>query len=71
MIIKIKTVLVKKLKNTKMNESNTMASYLTRILQVEDEHGVVGIIVPVEDLVRTALSKFSKPWATFVTGVLA
>lgn len=53
--------MAKKLKNTKMTESNTMASYLTRIVQVQDEHWVVRVIVPDEDLVRTALSKFSKP----------
>lgn len=64
-------MLREKLRNTKMFELETVASYLTRVEKVQDELGVVGVAFLDDELVRTTLSRFSKPWDTFVISVLA
>ena len=46
-------------------------SYLTRLTQIRDELGVVGSKTKDGELVRIALNGFSKPWDTFVKGVVA
>jgi hypothetical protein len=48
-----------------------MTSYLTKITQVCDQLVVVGEVVTDEELVRTALNGFSKPWAPFIKGIMA
>ena len=45
--------------------------YLTRLTQIRDELGVVGSKTENEELVWIALNDFSKPWDTFVKGVVA
>jgi hypothetical protein len=54
-----------------MTKTNTVASFLTRFSQIRDELAVVGEVVDAVDLVRTALSGFSKPWERFVRGIVA
>ena len=66
-----KMVLREKLSNTKMIESNIVASYLISIQQVRDEIGANGVALLDDELVGTTLSGFSKPWATFVAVILA
>jgi 23S rRNA A1618 N6-methylase RlmF len=60
-----------KIRNTKMTKSNTMTSYLTKITQVRDQLAAVGEVVTDEEMVRTALNSFAKPWAPFINGIVA
>ena len=43
---------------------------LTRPTQIRDELGAVGSKTENEELVRISLNGFSKPWDTFVKGVV-
>ena len=45
--------------------------YLTRLTQIRNELGVVGSKTEDAELVQIALNSFSKPWDTFVKGVVA
>ena len=45
--------------------------YLTRLTQIRDELVAVGSKTKDEELARIALNGFSKPWDTFVKGVVA
>ena len=54
-----KMVLREKLRNTKMMETDTVTTYLTKITQVRDELGAAGEKVEDEELVRHALNGFS------------
>jgi hypothetical protein len=51
-------VLREKLKSTNMSNTDTMASYLTKISQVRDELTIVGEVVKYDELVRTTLNDF-------------
>ena len=48
-----------------------MVPYLIRLTQIKDELGVVGSKTMDELIVWIALNGFSKPWDTFVKGVVA
>ena len=50
-----------KLRESKMTKPDMMTNYLTKITQVRDQLVVVGEVVTNEELVRMALSGFSKP----------
>jgi hypothetical protein len=58
-----------------MTKTNSVTSYLTsylpRFSQIRDELAVVGEVVGPSELVRTALNGFSKPWESFVRGIVA
>ena len=64
-------VLREKLKSIKMAKGEVVISYLTKISQVRDELAADGVVVPNEELVRTALNGVSKPWAMFVEALVA
>jgi hypothetical protein len=66
-----KMVLQEKLRSTKMLKTETITSYLSRFTQIRDELGAVGEIVDSSELVRTALNGFTKPWESFVHGIVA
>jgi hypothetical protein len=66
-----KMVLREKLRDTKMTKLDTVTSYLIKITQVHDQLVVVGEVVSNEELVRTALNGFSKPWAPFIKDIVA
>ena len=66
-----KMVLREKLRNTKMMETDSVTTYLTKITQVRDELGAAGEKVEDEELVRHALNGFSTKWHSFVKGVVA
>jgi hypothetical protein len=66
-----KMVLREKLHSMKMSRSDTVTSCLTIITQIHDELAVVGEKVEDQELVRTALKGFSKPWDAFVHGIVA
>jgi hypothetical protein len=66
-----KMVLQKKLMSIQMLDFKTMTSYLGRFTQIRDELATVREIVDPEFLVRTTLNSFSKPWGSFVRGIVA
>jgi hypothetical protein len=68
---KQKMVLHEKLRSIKMLKSASMTSYLGRFTQTQDELAAIGEIVDPMVLVRTTLNSFSKPWGSFVRGVVA
>jgi hypothetical protein len=66
-----KMVLQEKLRGTKMTKTDSVTSFLTRFSQIRDELAAVGEIVDPSELVRTTLNGFSKPWESFVRGIVA
>jgi hypothetical protein len=64
-------VLREKLKDTKITKLDTMTSYLTMTTKVSDQLAIVGEVVPDEELVRTTMDGFSKPWVPFIKGIVA
>ena len=64
-------VLQEKLRGTKMMKTDIVISFLTRFSQIRDALAVVGEIVDLSELVRIALNDFSKPWESFVRGIMA
>ena len=59
------------MRSTKMAKGERVVPYLTRLTQIRDELGVVGSKTEDDELVQIALNRFSKPWDTFVKGVVA
>jgi hypothetical protein len=53
-----------------MLNSELLTSYLGRFTQICDELATVREIVDPEFLVRTTLNGFSKPWGSFVRGIV-
>ena len=66
-----KMVLQERMCSTKMAKGERVVPYLTRLTRIRDELGVVGSKTVDEELVPIALNGFSKPWDTFVKGVVA
>ena len=54
-----------------MTKGEGVVSYLTRLTRIRDEIRAVGSKTDDEELVRIAINGFSKPWDTFVKGVVA
>jgi hypothetical protein len=63
-------VLQAKLKSIQMLNFETVPTYLDRFTQIRDELAAFGEIVDLDFLVRTALNSFSKPWGSFVRGIV-
>ena len=66
-----KMVLRFKVRATKMSKTNTMATYLTRIMQASDELAAVGETVLDHEMVRMALNSVTEPWKVFIEGIVA
>jgi hypothetical protein len=66
-----KMVLHEKLRGTKMTKTESVTSFLMIFSQIRDELATVGEIVNPSKLVRIALNGFSKPWESFVRGIVA
>ena len=64
-------VLQERMQSTRMAKGEGVVPYLTRLTQIRDELGAVGSKLEDEELVQKALNGFSKPWDTFVKGVVA
>jgi hypothetical protein len=64
-------VLQEKLRSIHMLNLESVTSYLGRFTQIRDELAVVREIVDLDFLVRIALNNFSKPWGSFVRGIVA
>ena len=54
-----------------MAKGEGVVPYITRLTQIKDELGYVGSNTIYEELIRIALNGFSKPWDTYVKGVMA
>ena len=54
-----------------MLKTESVTSYLGRFTQIRDELVAVGEIVDLHFMVRTTLNSFSKPWGSFVQGIVA
>jgi hypothetical protein len=54
-----------------MLKDESVTSYLGRYTQIKDELVVVGEVVDLDSMVRTALNNFTKPWGPFVHGIVA
>ena len=63
-------VLQERMRSRKMTKGEGVVPYLTRLTQIRDELGAVGSKTDDEELVWIALNGFSKPWHTFVKGVV-
>jgi hypothetical protein len=48
-----------------------ISSFLARFTQIRDELGAVGEVIQPNSLVRQALQSFTKPWGTFIQGIVA
>jgi hypothetical protein len=66
-----KMVLQEKLNGIQMLKSESVISYLGRFTQTRDELAAVEEIVDPDFLVMTTLNDFSKPWGSFVRGIVA
>jgi hypothetical protein len=64
-----KLVLREKLRNIKMANSESVASYLTRFTQVKDKLARAGETVPDRDMVSFALLGFPKSWENFIDAI--
>ena len=64
-------VLQERMCNTKMTKGEGVVPYPTRLIQIRNELVDIGSKTDDEELVRIALNGFSKPWDTFVKGVVA
>ena len=54
-----------------MAKGEGVVPYIMSLTQIRDELGDVGSKTVDEELVRIALNGFSKPWDTFIKGVVA
>ena len=66
-----KMVLQERMGNTKMAKGEGVVPYLMRLTQIRDELGAIGSKIVDQELVQIAFNGFSKPWDTFVKGVVA
>jgi hypothetical protein len=64
-------VLQEKLMGIQMLKSELVTSYLDRFTQTRDQLAEVREIVDPNFSVRTTLNDFSKPWGSFVQGIMA
>ena len=54
-----------------MLKTKSVTSYLGRFTHIRDELATIREIVDLDFMVRTSLNKFSKPWGSFVQGIIA
>ena len=60
-----------RIRSTKMTKGEGVVPYLMRLTQIRDKLGALGSKTVDQELARIALNGFSKPWDTFVKGVVA
>jgi len=59
------------LRNMKMENSESVTSYLMRVSQIKDQRAVIGDVISDKELVTTTLNGFPTFWIPFVQGVCA
>ena len=57
------------LKNVKMQNSETIQSYFTRVSQIKEQIEAIGDIVEEVELVMTTLNGLPKSWESFIHGI--
>jgi hypothetical protein len=60
-----------KLRNMKMDNSESVTSYLMRVSQIRDQLAAIGDVISDKELVTTTLKGFPTSWIPFVQGVCA
>ena len=65
------TNLRKQLKNVKIQNSNTIHSYFTRVAQIKEQLVVVEDIVDEGEIVMTTLNGLPRSWDSFIQGICA
>jgi hypothetical protein len=66
-----KMVLHERLRSIRMLKDESISSFPARFTQIRDELGAVGEVIQPNSLVRQALHSFTKPWGTFIQGIVA
>jgi hypothetical protein len=66
-----KMVLHDRLRSIRMLKNESVTSFLARFTQIRDELGAVGEVIVPNSLVRQDLHSFTKPWASFIQGIVA
>jgi hypothetical protein len=66
-----KMVMQDKLRSIPMLYFESVTSYLGRFTQIKDVLAAVEEIVDLDFMVMTTLNNFSKPWGSFVRGIVA
>jgi hypothetical protein len=61
----------KQLRNMKMENSESVTSYLMRVSQIRDQRAAIGDVNSDKELVTTTLNRFPTFWIPFVQGVCA
>ena len=64
-------VLYDRLRGIHMLKDESVTSFLGRYTQIKDELGAVGEVVDPDSMVRTTLNSFTKPWGSFIRGIVA
>jgi hypothetical protein len=59
------------LRNMKMDNSESVTSYLMRVSQIRDQLAAIGDVISDKELVTTTLNGFPTFWIPFVQGVCA
>ena len=59
------------LHNMKMDNSESVTSYLMRVSQIRDQLATIGDVISDKELVTTTLNGFPTFWIPFVQGVCA
>jgi hypothetical protein len=66
-----KMILITKLRECRMTNSDNVTSYLMRITQIYDQLAAIGEAVLDSELVNVALNGFTKSWEPFIMGICA
>ena len=64
-----KMTLRTQLKNVKMQDSESIQSYFTRVSQIREQIEAIGDSVEEAELVMTTMNGLSRPWDPFIKGI--
>ena len=64
-----KMTLRTQLKNVKMQDSESIQSYFTRVSQIKEQIEAIGDSVEEEELVMTTMNGLPRPWDPFIKGI--
>ena len=65
-----KMTLRTQLKNVKMQDSESIQSYFTRVSQIREQIEAIGDSVEEAELVMTTMNGLPRPWDPFIKGIL-
>jgi len=64
-------VLREKIRVTKMTKSDTVTNYLFNITQIHDQLETIWEVFKNEEMVRTNVNSFTKPWGPFIKCIVS